>query len=149
MKYLWMGAAASVLCAACTTVAAEPQATAPVIEVPATQDTKVTPDMPVSKLPSGWIAKSLPEIAEGLQTGQVKSVDLVMAYQDRIEKIDRNGPSLQSVLTLNPTALNDAMDSDERRMLGKGWGPLDGVPILLKDKLKASTRWRPRPEHWR
>ena len=76
--------------------------------------------MPVSKLPSGWIAKSLPEIAEGLQTGQVKSVDLIMAYQDRIEKIDHNGPSLQSVLTLNPTALNDAMDSDERRMLGKG-----------------------------
>jgi amidase len=132
MKHLWIGAAAAALCAACTTVAAEPAPAAPVAEAPAAETETV-----VSLAPTGWLAKSLPEIAEGLQTGQVRSVELVMAYQARIEQIDRNGPTLQSVLALNPTALDDAMDSDERRQLGKGWGPLDGVPILLKDNIES------------
>ena len=132
MKHLMIGAAAAALCAACTTVAAEPAPAAPVAEAPAPEA-----ESAVSLAPSGWLAKSLPEIAEGLQTGQVRSVELVMAYQARIEQIDRNGPTLQSVLALNPTALEDAANSDERRMLGKGWGPLDGVPILLKDNIES------------
>lgn len=132
MKHLMIGAAAAALCAACTTVAAEPAPATPVAEAPAPEA-----ESAVSLAPSGWLAKSLPEIAEGLQTGQVRSVELVMAYQARIEQIDRNGPNLQSVLALNPTALEDAANSDERRMLGKGWGPLDGVPILLKDNIES------------
>ena len=125
MKHLLIGAAAIALCGACATVAADPAPEAPLVET----ETVLTP--------TGWLAKSLPEIAEGLQTGQVRSVDLVFAYQERIEQIDRNGPALQAVLALNPNALDDAMDSDERRMLGKGWGPLDGVPILLKDNIES------------
>ena len=132
MKHLWIGAAAAALCAACTTVVAEPAPVALVAEAPVADI-----ETEVSLVPTGWLAKSLPEIAEGLQTGQVRSVELVMAYQARIEQIDRNGPTLQSVLALNPTALEDAMDSDERRQLGKGWGPLDGVPILLKDNIES------------
>lgn len=137
MKHIWMGVAAGVLCAACASVAAQPQQVSPVPETQDTQAVQAAPQIPDTPVPSGWIAKSLPEIAEGLQTGQVRSVDLVMAYQERIEQVDRNGPTLQSVLALNPTALEDARDSDERRMLGKGWGALDGVPILLKDNIES------------
>nr|WP_070960994.1 amidase [Hyphomonas sp. Mor2] len=125
MKPLLISAAMAALCGACASVVAEPAPVAPVAE----------PER--SLAPTGWLDKSLPEIAEGLQTGQVKSVDLVLAYQARIEQIDRSGPTLQSVLALNPRVLDDAMDSDERRMLGKGWGPLDGVPILLKDNIES------------
>lgn len=125
MKHLLASAALGIICAACSSVADVPD---PVADMTETE---------ISLQPEGWIAKSLPEIAEGLQTGQVSSVELVLAYQARIEQIDRNGPALQSVLALNPTALDDARDSDERRMLGKGWGPLDGVPILLKDNIET------------
>lgn len=125
MKHLLASAALGIICAACSSVADVPD---PVADMTETE---------ISLQPEGWIAKSLPEIAEGLQTGQVSSVELVLAYQARIEQIDRNGPTLQSVLALNPTALDDARDSDERRMLGKGWGPLDGVPILLKDNIET------------
>ena len=128
MKHVLISAAAA-LCGACASVAADPVAGAPVADAEA--------DPAPSLAPSGWLAKSLPEIAAGLQTGQVTSVDLVLAYQARIERIDRSGPTLQSVLALNPAALDDAMDSDERRQLGKGWGPLDGVPILLKDNIES------------
>ncbi|MCR9195310.1 MAG: amidase [Hyphomonas sp.] len=125
MKHLLASTALGIICAACSSVADVPD---PVADMTETE---------ISLQPEGWIAKSLPEIAEGLQTGQVSSVELVLAYQARIEQIDRNGPALQSVLALNPTALDDARDSDERRMLGKGWGPLDGVPILLKDNIES------------
>ncbi len=128
MKHVLISAAAA-LCGACASVAADPVAGAPVADAEA--------EPAPSLAPSGWLAKSLPEIAAGLQTGQVRSVDLVLAYQARIESIDRSGPTLQSVLALNPAALDDAMDSDERRQLGKGWGPLDGVPILLKDNIES------------
>lgn len=128
MKHVLISAAAA-LCGACASVASDPVAGAPVADAEA--------DPAPSLAPSGWLAKSLPEIAAGLQTGQVRSVDLVLAYQARIERIDRSGPTLQSVLALNPAALDDAMDSDERRQLGKGWGPLDGVPILLKDNIES------------
>lgn len=125
MKHLLASAALGVICMACSSVADVPE--------PATEMTEAETNLQ----PEGWIAKSLPEIAAGLQSGQVRSVDLVLAYQTRIEQIDQNGPTLQSVLALNPTALDDARDSDERRMLGKGWGPLDGVPILLKDNIES------------
>ncbi len=125
MKHLLASAALGVICMACSSVADVPE--------PATEMTEAETNLQ----PEGWIAKSLPEIAAGLQSGQVRSVDLVLAYQTRIEQIDQNGPTLRSVLALNPTALDDARDSDERRMLGKGWGPLDGVPILLKDNIES------------
>lgn len=125
MKHLLMGAALGVLCVACNSVA------------DVTEPTGAMAETKTSLAPSDWIARSLPEIAEGLETGQVRSVDLVLAYQARIEAIDQNGPTLQSVLALNPSALDDAADSDERRILGKGWGRLDGVPILLKDNIET------------
>lgn len=125
MRQLMLGAALGVLCAACNSVAAVPE------------DTKPMPDMTSETPAVDWTAKTMPELVDALQSGQVSSVELVLAYQSRIEAIDQNGPTLQSVLALNPAALDDAADSDERRALGKGWGALDGVPILLKDNIET------------
>lgn len=91
----------------------------------------------VSDRASDLILQTLPEIAEALEKREVTSVEVVTAYLDRIETIDRSGPTLRSVLTINPNALEDAADADERRALGKGWGALDGVPILLKDNIES------------
>jgi amidase len=86
---------------------------------------------------SGWPAKTLPEIASALDASDVSSEALVMAYLARIELVDRAGPTLQSVLALNPNALEDARASDARRAAGETLGPLDGVPILLKDNIET------------
>jgi amidase len=85
----------------------------------------------------GWPAKTLPELAGALRSGEVSSEELVTAYLDRIERIDRNGPTLQSVLTLNPSALADARALDARHAAGEPLGPLHGVPILLKDNVES------------
>jgi len=87
--------------------------------------------------PSGWAAKTLPELAGALRDGEVTSEALVRAYVERIERIDRSGPQLQSVLALNPNALDDARAADAKRAAGEDLGPLHGVPVLLKDNIES------------
>ncbi len=85
----------------------------------------------------GLLAKPLPEIAAALQSGEVTSEALVSQYLKRIEEIDRAGPTLQSVLALNPDALTEARARDAKRAAGDALGPLHGVPVLLKDNIET------------
>lgn len=92
----------------------------------------------VSYVPTGWLAKTLPEIAAGLQNGDVTAEELVQAYIDRINAVDRAGPTLQSVISINPDALAIARDKDAQRAAGQAVGALHGVPILLKDNIESA-----------
>lgn len=132
MRSIIFGSALAVICAACSqgTPTADPKSD--------TTDPVVSEDVEeMSYVPTGILAKTLPELSEALSAGDVSSVALVKAYQDRIEAIDRNGPTLQAVLAINPNALTDAAASDARRSAGAALGPLDGVPILLKDNIES------------
>ncbi|MGO4891821.1 amidase [Flavobacterium sp. W21_SRS_FM6] len=86
---------------------------------------------------TGIIAKSLPEIALALRKGEVSAEQLLTLYLERIAAIDKQGPTLQSVLSINPEALNTAKELDALRAEGKIIGPLHGVPILLKDNIES------------
>jgi amidase len=55
--------------------------------------------------------------------GRVTSEQLVKAYLERIERIDRAGPKLNSILALNSHALADARKLDAERKAGKVPGP--------------------------
>ncbi|MBK8199460.1 MAG: amidase [Acidobacteria bacterium] len=92
---------------------------------------------PKSYVATGWTVMTLPELGEALSRGEVTSAELTQAYLDRIAAIDRAGPRLQSILALNPDALDQATASDGRRAQGQSLGPLDGVPILLKDNIET------------
>lgn len=101
---------------------------------------------------------SLPEIIDALESGQVTSVQLVEAYLARIDNYDKNGPVLQSVLSINPDALELARLADEQRRQSQSEQPtsqqasqhasqqanqqvigaLHGVPILLKDNIDSA-----------
>ncbi len=85
----------------------------------------------------GWTEKTLPELSEALALGELTSQALTQAYLDRIAAVDRAGPHLQAVLTLNPDAMSQSKASDERRLDGKVIGPLDGIPILFKDNIET------------
>ena len=65
---------------------------------------------------------------------------IVEQYLARIEAIDRAGPTLRSVLEVNPEALAiaDALDA-ERKAKGPR-GPLHGIPILIKDNIDTADR---------
>ena len=50
----------------------------------------------------GLLAMSLPEMAAALHVGDVSSATLVAGYVNRIDAIDRAGPELRAVLSVNP-----------------------------------------------
>ncbi|MDC3416633.1 amidase family protein [Aquibacillus salsiterrae] len=77
---------------------------------------------------------TIAQIQKALQTGQLTSVKLVQMYIDRIKAYDQKGPAINSVLTLNPDALEIAAEMDKQRGKGKK-GPLYGIPVLLKDNV--------------
>jgi amidase len=90
--------------------------------------------------PTGWTARTLPEIAEALAAKRVTSVKLVEAYLSRIARIDRAGPRLRSIISINPDAMAEARRLDSMRAEGKVLGPLHGVPVLLKDIIESKDR---------
>ena len=73
-----------------------------------------------------------------LQSGELTVRELVKAYLERIEKFDRQGPALNAVIKVNPLALDiaDALDTAKRR--GEDWGPLFGIPVLVKDNIETA-----------
>ena len=88
-------------------------------------------------LAKAWHSQTLPEIVAGLKSGEVTSVQLVQQYLARIEQLDRSGPTLNAVLSINPHALQDAKRMDALRAQGQVKGDLHGVSILLKDNIES------------
>jgi len=74
---------------------------------------------------------------EAMRAGAVTSEELVRLSLDRIARIDKAGPKLNSVLAINPHAMADARKADAERRAGKVRGPLHGVPVLLKDNIES------------
>ena len=77
---------------------------------------------------------SLAQISADLAAGKTTSDETTRAYIERIETYDH---ALNSVIMIAPDALEQATASDARRAAGEVLGPLDGVPILLKDNTDA------------
>lgn len=75
------------------------------------------------------------KLQEMMVSGELTSRELVKAYMVRIALYDRGGPTLNSVLELNPEALliADALDLERCRKGPRG--PLHGIPILVKDNI--------------
>ncbi|ANU11958.1 amidase [Planococcus antarcticus DSM 14505] len=80
---------------------------------------------------------TIEDIQQAFQENRLTSLELVQAYLDRIETFDRNGPKINSVLTINPNALKIAAELDELRGQ-EGQGPLYGIPVLLKDNIETT-----------
>jgi amidase len=84
--------------------------------------------------------RTLAELAASLERGEVTSLALVEAYLARIEALDRRGPTLRSVLEVNPEARAIAHALDEERRTKGPRGLLHGIPILLKDNIDTGDR---------
>jgi amidase len=75
-----------------------------------------------------------------LERGELTSRELVERYLQRIESVDRTGPTLHAVLETNPDALDIATTLDAERRAGKLRGPLHGIPVLVKDNIDTADR---------
>lgn len=81
--------------------------------------------------------QSIDELGTAMASGATTSEAITRAYLDRIAAMDRVGPTLRAVIAVTPDALAQARASDARRKAGKLLGPLDGVPILVKDNIET------------
>ncbi|RDV04710.1 amidase [Undibacter mobilis] len=81
------------------------------------------------------VEASIDDIHAAYKAGRLTARAVVQAYLDRIEAYDRNGPKLNSVISLNPQALAEADRLDALTKQGQLSGPLHGIPLLLKDQI--------------
>jgi amidase len=80
------------------------------------------------------------QLQEAMTRGRLTSRQLVEQYLRRIEQIDRTGPTLRSVIEINPDAMALAEAMDAERKAGKVRGPLHGIPILIKDNIDTGDK---------
>ncbi len=80
------------------------------------------------------------DIQLAFKNGEYTVTQLTQFYLDRIEALDKNGPVLNAVLTVNPDALIIAKELDEELKMNKLRGPLHGIPILLKDNIDTADK---------
>ena len=62
---------------------------------------------------------------------------LVQAYLDRIAAVDKAGPAINAIVTLNGSALATADSLDARYRAGGPVGPLHCIPIIVKDNFET------------
>ncbi|WP_230480698.1 amidase [Sphingomonas sp. Leaf21] len=81
---------------------------------------------------------SVAQLQALMANGQADSVEITKAYLARIDSMDRKGPTLRSVIAINPDALEQARALDAERRKGRLRGPLHGIPILIKDNIETA-----------
>lgn len=83
---------------------------------------------------------TLREIQDRMAAGELTARHLTESYLARIREIDQAGPHLNSVIEINPDALEIADALDRERSTGTIRSPLHGIPILLKDNIATADR---------
>jgi amidase len=84
--------------------------------------------------------RSLSNLRIDLDTNLVTAESLVSQYLERIQRLDRDGPCLRSVIETNPDALAIARALDQERTAKGPRSPLHGIPILIKDNIDTRDR---------
>ncbi len=100
---------------------------------------------PVKQVISDWndfrfSEMEISRLQQGYAEGEFSVTEVIMAYLDRIEAIDKNGPVLNSIITVNPDALIIAEELDREIQTGSLRGPLHGVPVVLKDNIDTHDK---------
>src|SRR5205085_347488 len=90
--------------------------------------------------PTAYNEFTVAQLQTEMAGGRLTSVQLTQFYLDRIAALDQSGPNVNSVIELNPDALKLARSADNRRAQGKVIGPLDGIPVLLKDNIDTGDK---------
>src|SRR3954454_24190556 len=80
------------------------------------------------------------QLQEWMTSGRYTARQIAEMYLGRIEVIDRHGPTLRSVIEVNPDALSIAGALDAERKAKGARGPLHGIPVLIKDNIDTADR---------
>lgn len=95
---------------------------------------KALTDQRVDEIEKLTIANEIEDLQKALFKGEVTSEELILFYVQRIKKYDGY---YNTIIQLNPKALEQAKALDAKLARGQITGDLSGVVVLIKDNISA------------
>jgi Asp-tRNA(Asn)/Glu-tRNA(Gln) amidotransferase A subunit family amidase len=77
------------------------------------------------------------ELRREMQARRLTCRELVQHYLNRIEAYDKKGPAINSLVVINPKAIERAAELDAQFMRSGFAGPLHCVPVIVKDNFET------------
>ena len=81
---------------------------------------------------------TIADVHAAFRTRRLTCRALVQAYLDRISAIDKAGPAITALITINDGALALADSLDRRYAAGGPVGPLHCIPMIVKDNFETN-----------
>ena len=100
----------------------------------------VVRSLPAAAAPTNLNEMTVAQMQASMASHQLSSLDLVNYYLTRIKTLDHAGPTVNSVIEVNPDAVAIAQSLDAERKAGHVRGPLHGIPVLLKDNVDTGDK---------
>jgi len=83
---------------------------------------------------------TISDLQSRMKSGELSARSLTQTYLERIDEVDKRGPTLNSVIEVNPGALAIAAALDKERQSKGPRGPMHGIPVLIKDNIETADR---------
>ncbi len=90
--------------------------------------------------PSDLNEMTVAQLQAAMTAGHLQSIDLVNFFLARIQTLDQKGPTVNSIIEVNPDARSIAMALDAERRSGTVRSPLHGIPVVLKDNIDTGDK---------
>jgi amidase len=94
----------------------------------------------VAAAPSELNEATIAQLQSMMSKGHLSSTELVEYYLTRIHALDKRGPKVNSILEINPDAIDIALALDKERHTKGPRGPLHGIPVVLKDNIDTADK---------
>jgi amidase len=94
---------------------------------------EITPEL--SDTSADPAPSSVAGLRQAMAEGRLTAAALTRRYLARIEQLN---PALHAVITVSPDAMAEAAASDRAWASGRPRGPLEGVPVLVKDNVQVA-----------
>jgi amidase len=101
-------------------------------------DFQSSPDITPDVVPGTSIdpaSLSVAELRQAMAAGRLTSAALTKHYLNRIDKLN---PAVHAVISVSQDAMADAAASDQAWSSGQPRGPLEGIPVLIKDNIQVA-----------
>jgi amidase len=83
--------------------------------------------------------KTVVELQSAMQIGELSAKEIVKKYLEQIGDLDKQ---INSILEINPDAVDIAERLDRERKAGRVRGPLHGIPVVLKDNIDTADKMK-------
>ena len=83
---------------------------------------------------------TIDELQSAMKSGKFTARSITEQYLQRIQEVDKQGPAINSVIEINPDAIEIAESLDRERKEKGTRGPLHGIPVLIKDNIDTADK---------